>query len=332
VLGAVINHPLRELGDLARIARSLGRRPESFAKSLVVWWRALGLAPVVKAMAPTHVHAHFATYPSTCAWLLARRLKLPFSFTAHAHDIFLEDHLLDEKMRAAAPVVVISDFNRRFLQERVRAAGSADVRIIHCGVRLDQFPFVATGRDARRIVAVGRLDHIKGFEYLVEACALLKKRNVDFRCDVIGTGPLEADLAERIRDKGLSGQVLLLGARKQEEVRAMLNAAGVFALPSVVTERGDRDGIPVALMEAMASGLPVVSTRVSGIPELIEHEVTGLLAPERDAAALAACLERVLQDPAYGAALARQARAHIEREFDVERETRKLHAAIARAA
>ena len=331
-LAQVARHPLREAADVMRLSTALWRHPSILAKSLVTWWRTLGALPEVRRLAPTHLHAHFATYPSTAAWLLSRRLGIPYTFTAHAHDIFLEDHLLAEKLASAAFAVVISRFNRAFLRERVPRRAAADMRIVHCGVRPDAFAFVREGRDARRILAVGRLDGIKGFEHLVDACALLRDRGVRFECDVIGSGPLEASIAGRIARAGLGDRVRLLGVRRQEEVRAALDRAGIFALPSVVTPRGDRDGIPVALMEAMARGVPVVSTQVSGIPELVEDGVTGLLAPPADAAALADALQRLLEDPALGARLARGARERVEREFDVRKESRKLYESIARLA
>ncbi|TIM61205.1 MAG: colanic acid biosynthesis glycosyltransferase WcaL, partial [Mesorhizobium sp.] len=148
----------------------------------------------------------------------------------------------------------------------------------------------------------------------------------------IGEGPLRLALQSRIDAAGLSDRVTLLGALKQEEVMAYLARAGVFALPSVVTARGDRDGIPVALMEAMAVGLPVVSTRVSGIPELVEHGSSGLLAEPGDAKELAQCIERLIADPASAREMASMARRTVEREFDVSVEAGKLLSAIGQLA
>jgi glycosyltransferase involved in cell wall biosynthesis len=206
------------------------------------------------------------------------------------------------------------------------------MRIVHCGIDPAVFAFRPEGRDPRRILAVGRLDAIKGFRHLVDACALLRDRGVDFTCDIVGSGPLGGELAARVAQLALEGHVRLGGARKQEEVRAMLAAAGVFALPSVVTPRGDRDGIPVALMEAMACGLPVVSTRVSGIPELVRDGVTGLLADPGDPVQLADCLQRLIERPTHGAQLASRARAAVERDFDIRREASKLREAIGHAS
>jgi colanic acid/amylovoran biosynthesis glycosyltransferase len=327
-LGALVRHPVRELSTLCRIFLSMHTYPQSLAKTLVVWWRTLGLLAVTKEISPRHIHAHWATYPSTAAWLLSERLSIPFSFTAHAHDIFLENHLLSQKMRTAAFTVAISTFNRDYLMERVAEASTAKINIVHCGVSPDLFPMVIEGRREHQLLAIGRLDEIKGFVYLVEACALLKARGVSFQCDIVGSGPLEPSMRQQITTLNLESHVQLLGARKQEEVRAMLQSASLFVLPSVVTSRGDRDGIPVALMEAMASGTPVISTRVSGIPELIEHDVTGLLATPGDAASLADAIERLLIDPSLRLRLVKAARGRVEQEFDSATEARKLYDAI----
>lgn len=329
VLGSIVRHPLQQIALFAEIFASLGKHPGAFVKTLVVWWRSLGLLGTVRDMRVDHIHAHWATYPSTSAMLIASRLKIPFSFTAHAHDIFLDDHLLAQKMSRAKFTAAISAFNKNYLAERVQGANVADVRIVHCGVSPTLFPLVTALRDPTRILAIGRLDHIKGFCHLIDACAILRDKGIAFACDVVGSGPLEAALTAQIRAHRLDAQVHLLGARRQEEIRQFLHRAAIFALPSVVTPAGDRDGIPVALMEAMASGLPVVSTRVSGIPELVEDGITGLLAEPAHAASLAACIERLLTDGPLATALAARARHHVEQEFDVQKETKKLFDAIA---
>lgn len=331
-LGACLRHPWRELSALAGIVRGLWRHPMALGKTLVVWWRTLALLPTLRGLAPDHLHAHWATYPSTSAMLASRRLGKPYSFTAHAHDIFLEDHLLADKMRTAAFAVTISEFNRRYLADKVSPLALQCMHIVHCGVRPADFEFAPGGRQPGLILAVGRLDEIKGFRHLVDACELLARHKVPFQCHVIGEGPLRLALQSRIDAAGLSDRVTLLGALKQEEVMAYLARAGVFALPSVVTARGDRDGIPVALMEAMAVGLPVVSTRVSGIPELVEHGSSGLLAEPGDAKELAQCIERLIADPASARKMAGMARRTVEREFDVAVEAGKLLAAIGRPA
>lgn len=328
-LSSALRQPVRTVAELTGLVRGLAGQPQALAKSLVVWLRTLAMLPELRHIAPTHVHAHWATYPSTAAMWFSGRTGVPFSFTAHAHDIFLEDHLLASKLQTAAFGVTISVFNRDYLAQRISPQAVQRMRIVHCGVSPAQYAFRTGGRIAGRVLAVGRLDAIKGFPHLIDACALLQRRGVAFDCQIIGEGPLRAALQAQIDRLGLGAQVRLLGACKQETVREHLHAASVFVLPSVVTPEGDRDGIPVALMEAMACGAPVVSTRVSGIPELIEHEINGLLAQPGDAEDLAQCLQRQLLEVDQARRMAVNARRKVETEFDVAIEARKLHAALA---
>lgn len=325
VAAAVVRHPWKNMKLLGAMIRGLWRRPVSLAKSLVVWWRTLGCLPAVRRWRPDMVHAHWATYPSTGALILSEHLGVPFSFTSHAHDIFLEDQLLQWKIRAAAFGVTISRFNCRFLEQERGLDLGDKMRVIHCGVRLAEFRYDRSRKRAGKILAVARLVEMKGLDTLVRACARLRDQGVDFECEIIGDGPLRGQLDALIRELRLEPRVRLAGARAQDAVRESLLEAAVFVLPAVVDRDGGRDGIPVSLMEAMAVGTPVVSTTVSGIPELIEDGVTGLLAPPGDVAALAEALVRLLSSPGLQESLARAARQRIEREFDVEKEAAKLH-------
>jgi colanic acid/amylovoran biosynthesis glycosyltransferase len=321
---ALLAHP-RALSSLAlALGRALGRRPIELAKSLEAVARAVEQLDWIRQFDPDVIHAHWATYPSTAALALGRLVGKPFGFTCHAHDIFVHDHLLREKIESAAVPVTISRYNVAWLAEQVTARARDRLNVVHCGVDLPTWAFSEEGRAEDLILAVGRLDPIKGFEILVEALAELKRRGRRFRCRIVGEGPLRSALQTGVDRQGLSELVELVGARPQKEVRAALSAATIFALPSLIAPSGDRDGIPVSLMEAMAAGAPVVSTRVSGIPELIEEEREGLLVPSGDSRALADALARLLDDPALRRRLAAGARAKIEREFDAAREANKL--------
>ena len=328
VIAAILSDPGRSVRELGTLVGHFWHRPDELAKNLAVWWRALGLLEEVRDLGADHLHAHYATFPSTAAMFLADRLGLTFSFTSHAHDIFEYDHLVAAKLERAAFNVTISQFNRKFVAEHVPHSRVDGMRVVHCGVRPADFPYRRENRDPRMILTVGRLDEIKGFPVLLEACDILRGRGVDFQCTIIGEGDLRPKLEARLHALKLEGLVTLPGAMKQEVVREALYQAGTFVLPSVVSATGGRDGIPVALMEAMACGCPVVSTRVSGIPELIEHESTGLLATPGDANELADCLAELINNPDKAGALATQARTTIERDFDVSKEARKLYAVM----
>jgi colanic acid/amylovoran biosynthesis glycosyltransferase len=329
-VGRVLSEVRRAPGTNARflveLVRGLWRTPAGLLKSLVTWWRVIALAESLREHAPDLIHAHWATYPSTAALLLSRLTGIPFSFTAHAHDIFVEDHLLAAKLRESRFAVTISEFNRRFLAERLGPAACGRVELVRCGIELGRIPFERDGREESFLLSVGRLDPIKGFPFLLEACARLKAEGRAFRCEIVGDGPLRGGLEAQLRSLGLEDRVRLLPACGVEEVLERLRRATLFVLPSVVAPDGNRDGVPVALMEAMASGAPVVSTGVSGIPELVEDGTSGLLVAPGDAVSLAAAIASLLDDPRRARALAERARRAVEQAFNLEAETRRLMA------
>src|SRR5688572_1488635 len=331
-LRALVAHPATLSLHVAQIGRRLAARPVELGKSLEALARAVEQLDWIDEFDPDFIHAHWGTFPSTVAWTLARLLRKPFGFTCHAHDIFVNNHLLREKIESAAVPVTISRFNVDWLAKHATATARERLHVIHCGVDLTTLPFQGgrpRGNDAT-ILAVGRLDPIKGFDVLIDALRELAAQGRRVRCRIIGSGPLEADLRARIARHRIGDSVDLSGAMPQAEVRKALYDASIFVVPSVVTATGDRDGIPVSLMEAMAAGTPVVSTRVSGIPELVDDGREGLLVRERDPVALAAALARLLSDPDLGDRMAIAARAKVEREFDATVEARKLLALLAR--
>lgn len=323
-LPQVLKHPLKSTAELWPLVRSLWRRPAELAKSVISWWRTLAVMAEVQRFAPQHLHAHWATYPSTAARILAGRIGRPWSFTGHAHDIFVHDQDLSGKLAQADFSVTISEYNRRQLSARLPSELHNRLAVIHCGVLPADLPFTAEGREPAYIVGVGRLDPIKGFIHLVKACALLQERGIDFRCDIIGDGPLRDELQQAINQAGLSERVRLTGALPQQDVRQRINRATMFVLPSVLLADGNADGIPVALMEAMACGATAISTRVSGIPELIHHEENGLLVTPGQATELADAMARLLADAPLRTRLAQAARNTIIHDFDADIEAAKL--------
>lgn len=324
VVRSVWRAPWKSLRCLVWILGGFGMNLGGLLKSVVVWWRTLGALDQIEAWQPQLIHAHWATYPSTSALMLSEVLCVPYSFTAHAHDIFLEQHLLRKKLTTAAFAVTISEFNRRFLGERIGADVQDKLHVVHCGIDIENTPYRESGRDPEQILAVGRLDEIKGFSVLVDACRQLRDRGVRFRCDIIGEGPLRPELERQIQSHGLEAQVRLRGVQPQEEVRKQLYTAGIFVLPSVITRHGNMDGIPVALMEAMACGAPVVSTTVSGIPELVKTAFSGYLVPPNESHALADKIADLLGDQSVRTLFSRNARRVVEERFSVSIESAKL--------
>lgn len=283
--------------------------------------QAVLLAREVHARGITHLHAHFASVATTVARHAARLAGITYSFTAHAKDIFHEDVRAGDlyaKLRDARAVVTVSDHNRSGLAELCPPAADRIHRVYN-GLDLERFPYAdPTGR-APVIVSVGRLVEKKGFADLIDACALLAARGRAFSCRIAGSGPLEQELRVRIAAAGLEGRVELIGPRSQDAIRALVQDGAVFAAPCVIGSDGNRDGLPTVLLEAMALGTPCVSTPVTGIPEAVRHEETGILVGERDPAALAVSLEKLLDDAELRVRLARAARVLVEEEFDGDR-------------
>lgn len=288
-------------------------------------FQAVVLAREVRARGIEHLHAHFGTLPTSVARLAAQFAEVPYTFTAHAKDIYHESVRIEEltrKLWDSAAMVTVSDFNLRHLGRTCAIDGR--VHRIYNGLDLDRFPYQDPLERAPIIVAVGRLIEKKGFADLIDACALLAARDRAFECRIIGSGETERTLRARIEERGLRERVALIGPRPQREVAREVQGASLLAAPCVVGSDGDRDGLPTVLLEAMALGTPCVATDVTGIPELIHDEATGLLVPQHDPAALAAAIERLLANAGERVRLARAARRLIEAEFDIRRNAEAL--------
>jgi glycosyltransferase involved in cell wall biosynthesis/peptidoglycan/xylan/chitin deacetylase (PgdA/CDA1 family) len=274
-----------------------------------------------------HVHCHFANHPAVAGLVVGRLTGLPYSFTAHGSDLHVERAMLERKVAEAAFVATVSGDNRRLIVAECGGRFGDKVHVVRAGI--DTALFAPHRNGARppgplRIVCVGTLHEVKGQAHLVEACRLLVADGVDVACRLIGDGPDRRRLQRAIATAGLGGRVVLAGAATRGAVAAELAAADVLAAPSVPTRAGKREGIPVALMEAMSSGLAVVASDLSGIPELVRDGVSGLLVPPGDPRALAAALRALAGDPALRARLGASGRERVLAEYDVARSAREL--------
>jgi len=316
-------------GLLRATIRAHARSPRVLAKALLVAPIAAGWAQQMRALGVEHIHAHFGSYPALAALLAARLLGIGFSFTVHAHDLFADNAMLAEKVRRARFVVTISRYNLERLRGLVGEVGN--VHVVHCGVDGNDFSFqppVDRTCGPRTVVCVAALREYKGLEFLVQACCLLRDQAPAerFVCFIVGEGPARASLDRLIRTERLEQRVVLLGARDHTAVRELLHAADTFVLPSVEARNKYMDGIPVALMEAMASGVPVIASRLSGIPELVRHGDTGLLVEPRRADQIRDALVACWRDEAASLVRAQRARALIERQYDLRTNTSALAA------
>lgn len=284
--------------------------PLYWPKYLVQCDAGYALAHRVKDRGITHIHAHMAHVPTTIAMHAAEALGLPFSFTGHAADLFRDRSALKTKLKRAAFVACISHWHRAFYNELVPRS-DIDYPVIRCGVDVEQFkPIADTPRAG--LLTVGRLVRKKGFDLLIDAMAQLKQ---DMSLTIVGDGPEHAALQQQIDRLSLGGRVTLAGAKANHQVRAMMQQAQAFVLPCRVAEDGDRDGIPVVLMEAMASGMAVISGDLPTIRELVEHERTGLMVRPGDVAALAGAIDRLSADSAFAQQLSAAGRRRVIDEF-----------------
>lgn len=310
----------------------------SYVRDLLL---ALALADrVLRAPDVRHLHAHFAHDTTTITWLAARMTGLTFSFTAHAKDIYAHRMnprgLLRRKLRAATFVVTCTDANRRHLEA---VGGGTPVQLLYHGPNDDFLRFddadldeqIPSAQGKFRLLGVGRLVRKKGFDVFVEACGSLDRSGLDFSAAIAGEdddvgegGSVGEQLRRQIGTLRLAERVQLLGRTGQRELYAHYRTADVCCLPCRVLDNGDRDGIPNVLLEAMSCGLPVVSTPVSGIPELIDDGVNGLLVPPDDPEALASAVRKLHDDPALARRLAEAGRQTVRRKFDGAASARRL--------
>jgi glycosyltransferase involved in cell wall biosynthesis len=275
-----------------------------------------------------HLHSHFASGSTRLAKYVHLITGVPFSFTAHAKDIFsdrVSQKQLKRRMEKAKFVVTITEYNRRYLKGILE---NARILIIRNGISLKKFS--PNGRNAMServpiILAVGRFVEKKGFSCLVDACGELKRQQVNCRVVIVGDGPLRGEIEDQIRRMDLQDRVRLEGSRTHDElIDKYYRRATLFVLPCKEADNKDKDGLPVVLEEAMAMGIPVVTTPIAGIPELVRHNQTGLLVPPENPDELARSIKRLLTDDSLRWRLTMTARKIIEDEYDIESSSGQL--------
>jgi glycosyltransferase involved in cell wall biosynthesis len=280
---------------------------------------------VLRERRGVHVHAHFVDRAATVAMVASRLLDTTYSLTAHAQEIYVKPVLLTERIGQARFTVTCTEYNRRYLSSVVGPQVAARIVRLYHGVDLSAFDDMRPSMQTRpMLLAVAQLVERKGLRYLIEACRLLLDRGHDIKCEIVGDGPLRAELEELVQQLDLGQVVALVGPQSYPEVLNAYRRAVACVLPCIVAPDGDRDGIPNVILEAMAAGLPVISTAVSGIPEVVVDGVTGWLVKEADAAALASAVEQLLANPDLAARLAEGGRSFVRREFELNRNVDRL--------
>jgi glycosyltransferase involved in cell wall biosynthesis len=295
----------------------------SRGKTIAHFGEGVWAAALLKPEHIDHIHAHFADRAAVVALVASRLLRVPYSLTAHANDIYASPVLLSEKVAHAKFVTTCTGYNKAFLE---RATGRP-IELVYHGLdltRIESGVSPSLNGQSPLILSVGQLKGKKGFAYLIKACQLLKNRGYDFRGEIIGEGPNRKNLETLIADLKLQDTVTLRGALSNAEVMARYSQATLFVLPCVVAKDGDRDGIPNVLLEAMINRVPVISTELSGIPELVENNVTGLLVNSGDSESLANAIVRLLNDVELRQKLGQMGYQRVVERFDIKKNINRL--------
>ena len=313
--------------------------PREALQLLYHFFAGVGFSRDLRRLGAAHLHCHFssATNLGLAAHLVG---DIPFSFTVHASDdLFMSPILLSEKVAAARFVVAESDYAGRYLDGATGFRFSEKVHRIYNGLEVGEVERLigsiqngstkaALNGSVPYIISVGQLVPRKGHATLIQVCARLRARGQRFRCRIIGEGPERATLERLIVDNLLQGYVELVGPMGLDHVYAEMRKADVFALLAEIGPSGNRDGLPTVVLEAMAAGLPVLSTILVGIPEMVQDGVTGILVPERDVDAARRALERLLESAELRRELGVAGRARVREVFDLDRSANQLAALL----
>jgi glycosyltransferase involved in cell wall biosynthesis len=318
--GQVLEAEVRRPEFAEKLGPLIAEHDQKYGKSFKAAIRARNawhFAPILRRLGVTHVHVHFANRATHSA-LFLKKLGFTFSFTAHAQDFMVDlgnDELLGEMVRESEFTICVSDFSRQLLCRTCPGHDAKVVRIYN-GIELDDFPAAQPEHGGTlRLVSIGRLIEFKGFQHLVNAASLLKARGLDVEVRIIGEGPWRGELEPHIESAGLGANFQLLGVRSQQQIKRELAGAHAFVLPSVVDSKGASDILPTVITEAMACRLPVVSTKLAGIPEMVADGETGLLVEPGDDRALADAIAQLAADPALRKRLGEAGRLRAEKLF-----------------
>ena len=320
--------PIKYISTLLFVLTRRGERKKNRLRTFFHFCEAIYLATDMKRQEIQHIHSHYAINAASIALVISRMLDITFSFTVH-NTFFTDQIILKEKLRAARFIVAISEYSRDFLLQLVPEEDLKDkFHIVHCGVSPDRFlpPTRKATSQPPLIFSIAQLTERKGMPVLVKACRILNERGYDFQCVIAGDGSQRPLLEQFITEYQLEDKVQLIGVVFQEQLASYLSRTDIFVLPCLTASNGDRDGIPVVLMEAMAMGIPCVSTYVSGIPELIQDGQNGLLVCEKDTIALADAVQRLLDDEALRVGLGKKGRQKVLREFNIKKSATQLAA------
>ncbi|MCD4811299.1 glycosyltransferase family 4 protein [bacterium] len=322
----LIRSPLKYFYTLFKMLTGTFNRNRDRIRSLMHFGEGVVLAHRMLKDGITHVHAHYASHPASVARVFHLLTDKPYSFTAHAHDIWNDQLLLPEKLEEATFAICCTKVGKKRLIRQAKEDVSKKVYVVYHG--LDVRKFIPPKSDARReknlILSIGSLGPTKGFPDLIKACAIIRDRNITLQCIIIGEGNLRSELEALVCVYDLKEQVKLIGALPQERLTVFFHKASVFVLPCVTTSDDNHDGLPNVLMEAMATGLPVITTSNTAQVELIENEKHGLLVTQQSPIEIANAIERLFKDNVLWKSLQLHGRSRVENDFNSHKTIKPL--------
>lgn len=320
-------HPIRYYSVFAAVVFGNSSSLKFLIRAIFVFPLAVWMARQMAGKKIKHIHVHYATHPALAAWVIHQLTSIPYGVTVHAHDIFVDQSMLRRKLLDAKYIISISEYNRTFLADLYGDWILKKTQIVHCGIEPNLYSR-GKGPDEPQerfeVISIGSLRPYKGFTYLLDACDILKRDGVSFRCRIIGGGELLASLSRKVQDLHISDVVEFVGPKSQKEVTRYLQTSNCYVQPSIITSSGKMEGIPVSLMEAMACDVPVIATNISGIPELVLHETTGWLVPPESPLEIANAIKYVIMNPEKTKNCAKNARMHVIMEYNILQSVKRL--------
>lgn len=297
--------------------------------SMAAFFQAVDQINTIRQIGVNHLHAHFPTFSGVFVWTVWRFTGITYSLSVHAHDLYVRHEMLETKYKSALFIRTISEFNKRYILTHFPSINPENIYVIQCGVEIADFPKSNQRAPLEKrldIVSIGSLQPYKGQIYLISACAILKEKGVPFALHLLGGGELFDSLTKEVKTLGLDQQVFIEGAVPRERLVAALSEANCYIQPSIITSTGKMEGVPASIMEAAAARLPVITTDISGLKELVIPGECGLLVKEKDASALAEALITFHQNPKEAARFATNLEIHVREDYSIEKNCQKLAA------
>lgn len=318
--------PITCCNIFSKIFKTHIKNPVLLLKTLFITPKAFAIAGALRELGIARIHAHWATIPTTVAWIISNLNDCPYTFTAHAWDIYQVDTMLEDKLHDAAAIITISDYNKKYLERKFPRIDSEKIKIIHYGLDFKKFsPHYVPQEKKFTILSIGRLTEKKGFDILIRACKILKEEQIPFLCQIIYvSGNFEKEIFQLYGQLDLNGFVEFIPELSQEDVITHYLSADCFVLPCRIAGSNDRDGIPNVILEALAMELPVVTTPISGIPEVMENDKTGLLVNPENADELAIAIERLYSDKELRRKLGKAGRDFVIQHFEISSNVDRL--------